>query len=97
MYKSITILLKMNNSGTSSTNERYYGMSIAYYGTDFIGWQRQPAASKPGFFSVQQIIEDSLSRALSKSERVNVNAVSRTDAGTHAVAVSNLLLSASPY
>ena len=53
-------------------------LSISYDGTDFCGWQRQ---SKDR--TVQQVIEDSLSR-ISK-ENVQILGCSRTDAGVHAL------------
>jgi tRNA pseudouridine38-40 synthase len=51
---------------------------VSYDGTDFSGWQTQP-----GFRTVQETLEQAIT-ALT-SERINVNASGRTDAGVHAV------------
>ncbi len=55
-----------------------YFIELSYNGTNFIGWQKQPAGR-----SVQQTLEE----ALSTITRVPVEVVgsSRTDAGVHAV------------
>ncbi len=53
-------------------------LKIAYDGTDFAGWQRQKNA-----VSVQQVLEETIERALGVS--VRVTASGRTDAGVHAV------------
>jgi tRNA pseudouridine38-40 synthase len=50
---------------------------IAYDGTDFVGWQRQPEG-----VSVQRLVEDALA-PLAQSA-VSVVAAGRTDAGVHA-------------
>ena len=50
---------------------------IAYDGTDFVGWQRQPEG-----ISVQGLIEDAL--ALLGKGRVTIVGAGRTDAGVHA-------------
>jgi tRNA pseudouridine38-40 synthase len=54
-------------------------LTIAYDGTDFAGWQRQPSER-----TVQQVLEE----ALAPIERADVTAVAagRTDAGVHAAA-----------
>lgn len=54
-------------------------LTIAYDGTDFAGWQRQP-----GERTVQQVLEE----ALAPIEKGDVTAVAagRTDAGVHAAA-----------
>jgi tRNA pseudouridine38-40 synthase len=57
----------------------YYLLTIAYDGTNFHGWQRQP-----GLRTVQGEIEKTLSDIL--SEEVEIHGVSRTDAGVHAYA-----------
>src|SRR6516225_4682746 len=53
-------------------------LTLSYDGTDFSGWQTQP-----GFRTVQETLEQAIT-ALT-SERINVNASGRTDAGVHAV------------
>ena len=52
-------------------------LDIAYDGTDFIGWARQP-----GLRTVQGELEDALSRML--REPVQLTVAGRTDAGVHA-------------
>ena len=52
-------------------------LKIAYDGTAYAGWQRQKNA-----VSVQQVLEETIERAL--GERVRVTASGRTDAGVHA-------------
>lgn len=56
-----------------------FKITVAYDGTDFIGWQRQPAGT-----SVQGLIEDAV-RELDGRE-VTVIGAGRTDAGVHALA-----------
>ena len=53
-------------------------LKIAYDGTAYAGWQRQKNA-----VSVQQVLEETIERALGES--VRVTASGRTDAGVHAV------------
>jgi tRNA pseudouridine38-40 synthase len=53
-------------------------LTIAYDGTDFHGWQRQP-----NLRTVQQALEDALHELT--GERANTNASGRTDAGVHAL------------
>lgn len=53
-------------------------LTIAYDGTDFHGWQRQP-----NLRTVQQALEDALHELTGK--RANTNASGRTDAGVHAL------------
>ncbi len=55
------------------------GLTVAYLGGRYVGWQRQPAAHGR---SVQQVLEEALGRVL--RETVQVHAASRTDAGVHA-------------
>lgn len=54
-----------------------YFLKLAYDGTPFHGWQRQPNAS-----SVQQTIEEALSTVLRR--RVDLVGAGRTDTGVHA-------------
>ncbi|UCF33382.1 MAG: tRNA pseudouridine(38-40) synthase TruA [Phycisphaerales bacterium] len=57
--------------------QRNLYMLIAYDGTDFHGWQRQP-----GFRTVQGLLEDSMQRVV--RHPVDLIASGRTDAGVHA-------------
>lgn len=54
-----------------------YFIHLAYQGTNYSGWQRQTTA-----ISVQQVIEDSISKML--SEKIFIHGCGRTDAGVHA-------------
>ncbi|OQR91307.1 tRNA pseudouridine synthase A [Thraustotheca clavata] len=62
-------------------------MKVSYYGTGFVGWQRQSAASTGGklMMSVQDVIENAITSIFRPNERINVTSVSRTDSGTHAL------------
>ncbi|OQR94351.1 tRNA pseudouridine synthase A [Achlya hypogyna] len=62
-------------------------MMVSYYGTGFVGWQRQAASATGGklMLSVQDVIEDAVTSIFRPHERVNVTSVSRTDANTHAL------------
>ncbi|GMF11760.1 unnamed protein product [Phytophthora lilii] len=75
-------------SAVEATSWRYC-LHIAYYGTGFVGWQRQQqeAKSSSGHDSVQEVVEKAVTETLGTPERVNVTGVSRTDAGTHALYV----------
>jgi tRNA pseudouridine38-40 synthase len=57
---------------------RTFRISLAYEGTEFVGWQRQPAGT-----SVQGLLEDAL-RELDNRD-VTVIGAGRTDAGVHAL------------
>lgn len=52
-------------------------LDIAYDGTDFTGWARQP-----GLRTVQGVLEESLSKVL--REQIQLTVAGRTDAGVHA-------------
>ncbi len=52
-------------------------LDIAYDGTDFIGWARQP-----GLRTVQGVLEDALSKVF--REPIQLTVAGRTDAGVHA-------------
>ncbi|MEM1322435.1 MAG: tRNA pseudouridine(38-40) synthase TruA [Bacteroidota bacterium] len=54
-----------------------YLLELAYQGTHYHGWQRQP-----GFISVQEVLEEALVRML--GQKVNCIGCGRTDAGVHA-------------
>ncbi len=54
-------------------------LDLAYDGTDFSGWARQP-----GLRTVQGVVEDALARALRLTEAPQVTCAGRTDAGVHA-------------
>jgi tRNA pseudouridine38-40 synthase len=56
---------------------RLFKLTIAYDGTDFIGWQRQAAGT-----SIQGLLEDALSEL--DGRPVAVTGAGRTDAGVHA-------------
>jgi tRNA pseudouridine38-40 synthase len=53
-------------------------LTLQYDGTDYVGWQRQPAGT-----SVQQLIEDALAPV--EHGPVTVHGAGRTDAGVHAL------------
>jgi tRNA pseudouridine38-40 synthase len=57
--------------------KRYF-FEIAYNGSSFHGWQRQPNAT-----SVQEVIEDTFSK-LQSGKKVPIVGCGRTDAGVHA-------------
>ena len=54
-------------------------LTIRYDGTDFFGWQTQP-----GRRTVQEVLEHAVV-AITREERIRVNASGRTDSGVHAV------------
>ena len=54
-----------------------YFLTLAYNGTAFHGWQRQPNA-----ISVQQVLEEALSTLL--REPIAIVGAGRTDTGVHA-------------
>jgi tRNA pseudouridine38-40 synthase len=56
-----------------------FRLTISYDGSDFHGWQTQP-----GLRTVQETLEAALA-AVTREERVRVNASGRTDTGVHAV------------
>jgi tRNA pseudouridine38-40 synthase len=57
--------------------QRYF-IEIAYNGQAYSGWQHQPNA-----LSIQEVIEEALTKLLSK-EKVSIVGCGRTDAGVHA-------------
>ncbi len=59
-----------------------YGILISYIGTQFCGWQRQPALQS-GKHSIQAEIEEALQKIT--QTKVNVVASGRTDSGVHAL------------
>lgn len=54
-------------------------LDLAYDGTDFAGWARQP-----GLRTVQGVVEEALASALRLPEPPQVTCAGRTDAGVHA-------------
>ena len=54
-------------------------LDLAYDGTEFAGWARQP-----GLRTVQGVVEAALARALRLPEPPSVTCAGRTDAGVHA-------------
>ncbi|WP_153339050.1 tRNA pseudouridine(38-40) synthase TruA [Nocardia aurantia] len=64
-------------SAESVPAARRVRLDIAYDGTDFTGWARQP-----GLRTVQGVLEESLSKVL--REPVQLTVAGRTDAGVHA-------------
>jgi tRNA pseudouridine38-40 synthase len=56
-----------------------YLIRLSYDGTSFAGWQRQ---SQPNSVSVQEVLEDNLSKVL--REKIVVVGCGRTDTGVHA-------------
>ena len=59
-----------------------YKLEIAYDGTSYIGWQRQPNG-----LSVQQVIEEKLTY-LYNHQQVSIKGAGRTDAGVHALGMT---------
>jgi len=57
-----------------------YRITLAYDGTDFLGWQLQ----RRGGRTVQGAVEEALAR-LARGDRVAVSGAGRTDAGVHAL------------
>ncbi len=55
-----------------------YFIELSYNGSTFHGWQNQPNA-----ISVQEVIEDALSKLLKES--IDIVGAGRTDAGVHAI------------
>ena len=55
-----------------------FKITLAYDGTDFVGWQRQPEGA-----SIQGLVEDALAEI--EKRPVAVAGAGRTDAGVHAV------------
>lgn len=58
----------------------HYRVTLAYDGTDFLGWQAQAGGAR----TVQGVLEEAL-RRLGDGGRVPVTAASRTDTGVHAL------------
>ena len=54
-------------------------LDLAYDGTNFSGWARQP-----GLRTVQGVVEEALARALRLPDAPQVTCAGRTDAGVHA-------------
>ena len=78
---------------TRITNEvvlRTLLFTIAYEGTEYVGWQRQPSAAG---VSVQGLIEEAHAQF---AGHASVAGASRTDAGVHALAQAASVTSAAP-
>src|SRR6516225_11145090 len=56
-----------------------FRLTLSYDGSDFHGWQTQPELR-----TVQQTLEGAVA-AVTREQRVRVNASGRTDTGVHAV------------
>lgn len=70
---------------------RNIALTVSYDGTNFNGWQTQP-----GFRTVQETLEKAIA-ALTREERIRLNASGRTDAGVHAVGQVANFYTASAY
>jgi tRNA pseudouridine38-40 synthase len=57
---------------------RMLKLTVAYDGTDYVGWQRQAEGT-----SIQGLIEDAMARV--EGQAVTVTGAGRTDAGVHAL------------
>jgi len=57
-----------------------YFLEIAFVGTNYYGWQRQPTE-----ISIQEVIEDCLTKLLGNT--TNIVGAGRTDAGVHATQI----------
>ncbi len=61
-----------------------YRVTLAYDGTDYLGWQLQ-RPGRPGDRTVQGVLEEALGRLAGGDERVVVAGAGRTDTGVHAL------------
>jgi len=61
-------------------SDQTYLVTVAYDGTDYVGWQWQPNG-----LSVQQVLEDGFARITGL--KIRLHAAGRTDAGVHALAM----------
>jgi tRNA pseudouridine38-40 synthase len=67
-------------TGAASTGDTRIRLDLAYDGTDFHGWSKQP-----GLRTVQGVLEDALATAFSRhGEPPRLTVAGRTDAGVHA-------------
>ena len=73
---------------TTGANLRCFRLTIAYDGTSYYGWQRQPRHP-----SVQAAVEKAVC-AITGDRRTHVKASSRTDTGVHALGQSAVFTSA---
>lgn len=69
----------MSGSGGGYSSRVRIRIDLAYDGTDFSGWAKQP-----GLRTVQGVVEAALGRVLRLDEPVTVTVAGRTDAGVHA-------------
>ena len=58
---------------------RRYVLELAYNGTAYAGWQRQPNA-----LTVEEVVDTTLGTILGKSEPIKIVGCGRTDTGVHA-------------
>jgi tRNA pseudouridine38-40 synthase len=68
----------------------FFKLTLAYDGTDFLGWQRQPRRR-----TVQGVLEETLSRVL--QEKIIAKSSGRTDTGVHALAQVVRFESSTPH
>lgn len=59
---------------------RVLKLTLAYDGTDYVGWQRQTNGR-----SIQQVVEEAIGAFVPGGPRIVVEGASRTDAGVHAL------------
>lgn len=73
------LLARGRTESSSAIPMRYFKLTLAYDGTDFAGWQRQPTVR-----TVQGEVESAW-RQVTAGEQATVMASGRTDAGVHAL------------
>lgn len=73
-----TRVAELTRGGRSVTPVRTFKLTLAYDGSDFVGWQRQAEGE-----SIQGVLEEVLARFADAP--VTVHGAGRTDAGVHAV------------
>ncbi|MCA9159818.1 MAG: hypothetical protein KDA72_15895, partial [Planctomycetales bacterium] len=75
-------------SGDTSSPQRCFRLTLAYDGTNYFGWQRQPRHP-----SVQAAVEKAIC-AITGDKQTHAWASSRTDTGVHALGQSAVFTSA---
>jgi tRNA pseudouridine38-40 synthase len=58
-------------------------LTVAYDGTDFMGWQKQHPPNEPPLRTAQGVLEQAVRQVV--REEVSVHGASRTDSGVHAM------------